>query len=119
FISHFLRMAQRESVGSCCNSATSSRKSRRSSLADSSRILATSDRDTDSPRLLEITCWERSRKLRSASEIRMERVCCWGFSLVLVEFIARYRLSFRLRYCRALQEENSCRTVKRQRAAAR
>src|SRR5580692_13084544 len=79
FCSHLRRMVQRDWVGDCWSSATSSRKSSQSSLADSSRILATSEVETDSPRPFEMTCLDLSRNSRSASEIRIDRVCCCGF----------------------------------------
>src|SRR5580698_4242284 len=79
FFSHLRRMVQRDWVGDCWSSATSSRKSSRSSLADSSRILATSEVETDSPRPFEMTCLDLSRNSRSVSEIRIDRVCCCGF----------------------------------------
>src|SRR5215831_16685709 len=79
FPCHFRRMPTSDVVGSCWRSATSRRKSSRSSLADSSKILATSDVDTDSPRPLERICLERSRNSRSVSEIRIDSVCCCGF----------------------------------------
>src|ERR1039458_717208 len=76
---HFLRIAIREPVGSCWRSATSNRKSSRSSLADSSSILATSEVDTDSPLPpLDRTFLDRSRNSRRVSEMRIERVCCCG-----------------------------------------
>src|SRR5579864_3566139 len=79
FCSHLRRMVQRDWVGDCWSSATSSRKSSRSSLADSSRILATSEVETDSPRPFEMTCLDRSKNSRRVSEIRIDRVCCCGF----------------------------------------
>ena len=85
FLSHLVRIALKDSVGCCNSSATSSRESSRSSLADSSRIFATSDVDTDSPRPSERTCLERSRKSRRVSVIRIDRVCCCGLrSIALI-----------------------------------
>src|ERR1700722_19830676 len=79
FDSHFLRMAHSDSVGDCCRSAASRRKSSSSSLPDSRRILATSEVETASPRPLERTSLDRSKNSRSVSEIRIERVCSCGF----------------------------------------
>src|ERR1700691_504470 len=82
FCSHLRRMVQRDWVGDCWRCATSSPQSSRSSLADSSRILATSEVETDSPRPLEMTCLDLSRNSRSVSEIRIDRVCCCGFRFI-------------------------------------
>ena len=76
--SHFRRIDTIVSVGCCPSSATSNRKSSRSSLADSSRILATSDVETESFRPAEITFFERSRNSLRESEMRIDSVCCCG-----------------------------------------
>src|ERR1700722_2324463 len=100
-------MFQSDSVTFPCSSAASRRKSFRSSFADSRSILATSEVGTTSPRPFEIKCLERSRNSRRPSEIRMDRVCCWGHPQ------GRYSEAFPLRsgkllyFCTASVEERA------------
>src|SRR5262249_2005652 len=76
--SHFPRTCTNAEVADCCNSATSNRKSSRSSFADSRRSFATSDIDTAPPRPFVTTCLDNSRNSRNDSETRIDKVCCWG-----------------------------------------
>src|SRR6058998_3349941 len=91
-------MEQRDSVGDLLSSAASSRKSRRSSLADSSKILATSEVDTDSPRPLAIISLARSRNSRSVSEMRIDSVCCWALASISVFSHATGKSTIKIKY---------------------
>src|SRR5213596_3545161 len=91
-------MEQRDSVGDLLSSAASSRKSRRSSLADSSKILATSEVDTDSPRPLAIISLARSRNSRSESEMRIDSVCCWALASISVFSHANVKSTIKNKY---------------------
>src|SRR5487761_502654 len=77
--SHFRRIISSVSVGWASKDVVSRRSSIWFSIALSNSDLATSDIDMVSPRASENCLRARSKKSRTPSEMRIDKVCCWPF----------------------------------------